>query len=67
MSWTSAYHGEPHPSVVSFNPLLFLRGSDGKETEGNKKKKVEQERKDKIVFLRGTAVCLRNRQNPENT
>lgn len=56
------------PSICrEFQPTAFLRGSDGKETEGNKKKKVEQERKDKIVFLRGTAVCLRNRQNPENT
>lgn len=38
-SWTSAYPGEPHPFAVSFNPLLFLRGSEGKKTEGKKETK----------------------------
>lgn len=56
------------PSICrEFQPTTFLRGSERKKTEGGKEKgnKVEQERKDKIVFLRDTVVRLKNKQTPE--
>lgn len=37
MSWTSAFHGELHPFVVSFTLLLF-EGVRGKENRKEKKK-----------------------------
>lgn len=65
MNWTSAFHGEPHPFVVSVTLLLFEGVQRERKQRRKKEKCLEQRKKEGLnCICKRHCYILKTTKNP---